>query len=60
MRQEVHESLPRNQRRVIIPAKFLTATPRIVREPKHAIRMGNTVAGPNFFPNIAIGGAKIT
>jgi hypothetical protein len=46
-------SIPKKILKTSIPAKFLAATVRIVKAPKHPIRIGNTLAGPNFFPNIA-------
>ncbi len=45
--------LPRNILNTSIPAKLLAATVQSVKLPKHPIKMGNTVAGPNFFPSIA-------
>ena len=52
--------IPKNHRIAKMPLKFVAAEPRRVREPKQNIKILNTRAGPKRFPNIAIGGAKIT
>lgn len=52
--------IPRNQRRAKMPLKLKAAAERRVREPKENMRHGRTRAGLNFFPNMAIGGAKMT
>lgn len=53
------KKVPKNQRRVIIPAKLVAATVRMVMDPKQAIIMGRTTAGPNFLPSIPLRAVRV-
>ena len=52
--------MPKNQRNVINPPKFLVAVTNRVQEPKVNIISGSTRFGPYFFPRIARKGAVRT
>lgn len=52
--------MPKNHRRANRPPKFVADADKRVNDPKQNMRMGSTRAGLKRFPNMAIGGAKIT
>lgn len=58
--RKADSAIPRNQRIAKRPPKLYAAADNSVNEPKVNMRIGRTLAGPNFFPSIASGGAKIT
>jgi hypothetical protein len=53
-------AMPRKNRKAKRPPKFCTQAARRVMDPKVNIRMGRTLAAPNFLPMMATGGANMT